>query len=45
VLDIAVPNDLPVGASTLEIEVVDNSGRTKGRIIRVKVPFFWRATS
>jgi hypothetical protein len=45
VLDIAVPNDLPVGASTLEIEVVDNSDRPKGRIIRVKVPFFWRATS
>jgi hypothetical protein len=41
-LEIIVPGDLPTGASVLEIEVVDNVERTKGRIIRVQVPVYWR---
>ena len=41
-LDIVVPGDFPPGPATLEIEVVDNVERSKGRIIRVAVPVYWR---
>jgi hypothetical protein len=41
-LDIVVPGDLPSGPAVLEIEVVDNVDRAKGRIIRVQVPVYWR---
>ena len=41
-LEIVVPGDFPTGAATLEIEVVDNVERSKGRIIRVQVPVYWR---
>ena len=41
-LDIVVPGDFPSGPATLEIEVVDNVDRSKGRIIRVAAPVYWR---
>ena len=41
-LDIVVPGDTPPGPATLEIEIVDNSRRDKGRIIRVQTPVYWR---
>jgi hypothetical protein len=41
-LEIVVPGDFPSGPAVLEIEVVDNVERTKGRIIRVQVPVYWR---
>jgi hypothetical protein len=41
-LEIIVPGDTPPGPATLEIEIVDNSERRKGRIIRVRTPVYWR---
>jgi hypothetical protein len=41
-LEIVVPGDFPTGPAFVEFEVVDNSERTKGRIIRVAVPVYWR---
>ncbi len=41
-LEVVAPGDLATGPATLEIEVVDNIARSKGRIIRVQVPVFWR---
>jgi hypothetical protein len=41
-LEIVVPGDLPTGPAIVEIEVVDNVERIKGRIIRVQVPVYWR---
>ena len=41
-LDLVVPPSLPTGQNILEIEVVDNVARTRARIIRVFVPFYWR---
>ena len=40
--EVVVPGDLPTGPATLEIEVVDNVDRAKGRIIVVQVPVSWR---
>jgi hypothetical protein len=41
-LEVVVPSDLVTGPATLEIEVVDNVDRAKGRIIQVQVPVYWR---
>jgi hypothetical protein len=41
-LTVVVPDDVPSGPAILEIEVVDNVAREKGRIVHVKVPIFWR---
>ena len=41
-MEIIVPGDLPTGPAVLEIEVVDNVERSKGRLIRVQVPVYWR---
>ena len=41
-LEVVAPPDLATGPATLEIEVVDNADRAKGRIISVQVPVSWR---
>jgi hypothetical protein len=41
-LEIVVPGELASGPAVLEIEVVDNVDRTKGRVIRVAMPVYWR---
>ncbi|MEP7029009.1 MAG: hypothetical protein ABI960_10475 [Candidatus Eisenbacteria bacterium] len=41
-LEVDAASDLPTGPATLEIEVVDNVDRSKGRIIKVLVPVYWR---
>ncbi len=41
-LDLVAPPDLPSGLVYLEFEVTDNSNRGLARVIRVKVPIYWR---
>ena len=41
-LEVVAPSDLATGPATLEIEVVDNVNRSKGRIILLQVPVSWR---
>jgi len=41
-LEVVAPSDLATGPATLEIEVVDNVDRSRGRIILVQVPVSWR---
>jgi hypothetical protein len=41
-LEVVAPTDLATGPATLEIEVVDNVDRAKGRIISIQVPVYWR---
>jgi hypothetical protein len=41
-LDLIVPLSFPHGPGEIEIEVVDNPTRSQGRVITVKLPFYWR---
>lgn len=41
-LELVVPSDLPTGPAVIDIEIVDNVERAKGRIIKVVVPVYWR---
>ena len=41
-LEVVVPGDMATGPATLEIEMVDNVDRSRGRIISVLVPVYWR---
>ena len=41
-LELVVPSTLPTGPAFLEYEVADNANRGLARIIRVKIPIYWR---